>query len=126
MRLSAAARNAMLETLNTAIGSGGKAKGYTGSIPTNPETAATGTILFTLNLASTPLTAPASGGAINFAAISSAAAANSGSLGYLRVEKSDGTGVADFPASELTTPGALSAGTTVSASSLSITLPLGS
>jgi hypothetical protein len=126
MRVSTAARNAWLETLNATIGSGGKLKGYTGSIPATPETSATGTLLFTLNLAGTPLTAPASGGAISFAAISSAAAGNGGTIGYIRVETSGGTGVLDFPASELTTPGLLSSGTTVSASSLTASVPLGS
>lgn len=125
MRVSAAARDAMLNTLNAAIGSGGKAKGYTGSPPASPTTTATGTLLFALSLSNTPLLA-SSGGTIAFDAIASAAAANSGTVGYLRIEKSDGTGVLDFPASELTTPGSLSSGTTVTCSSLTATLPLGS
>lgn len=125
MRVSAAARNAWLESLNTSIGSGGKLKGYTGSIPASPETGATGTLLFTLNLASTPLTTPATGGTISFAAIAPAAASAGGTVGYVRVETSGGVGVLDFPASELTTPGALASGTTVTATSITASVPPG-
>lgn len=126
MRVSTAARNAWVELLNTLIGTGGKLKLYTGSIPATPETSATGTLLVTMNLANTPLTTPASSGSILFATIASAVAVASGTVGYLRIEKSDGTGVLDYPASELATPGTLAAGTTVSSTSLSAAVPLGS
>lgn len=127
-RLASGARDAMLNTLNTSIGPNGKMMGYVGAMPASPEIAPAGLLLFTLTLALTALGA-ASGGTVAFNAITSAPAAASGIVGFVRVAKSDGTGVMDIPASELIFPagsgGELAVGTTITASTFTASLPLG-
>lgn len=91
-KLSAAARNALGDNLITSMGNGCLIKLYTGTRPTNPDTALSGnTLLGTLTGASPP--APAtSGGVITFSAITQDSSADAtGTATWFRIYKSDAT-----------------------------------
>lgn len=125
MKFSEDVLNALAESLSVHIGTAGEVWGQTGPAPATPDVAASGLRLFTLSCANPPLEAEAAGGTINFRAIASVIAENSGALGYLRVVKAGGVAIADIPASELVTPGAIAEGTTVSVSSLALKINQG-
>ena len=73
--------------LKTAFDSDGRINIYTGSKPTTPDDAATGTLLGTLSLAATSF-GTASGGVLTAAAIGSDTSAdNSGTAGWFRIYK---------------------------------------
>jgi len=107
---------------------GGTIKIYTAAQPATPETAASGTLLATLTFNATAFGA-SSGGVITAGAITSGTADNTGTAGWCRLWKSDGTtAVID---GDVSTSGAflnlnsvaISSGATVSCSSLTITDP---
>lgn len=89
---SAAARNRMLDTLNTELGSTPKFRVYTGTIPTNADTAlGAQTLLADIDLPTNPFSAAASG-AIALAAAADDSAANAGgTAAWGSFTKSDGT-----------------------------------
>lgn len=86
---SIVARNDMLANLTTDANSG-KLDIYTGSKPATPETAATGTKLVEFTLPATSFGA-GSGGVITANAITAVAALATGTAGWARLWKSDGT-----------------------------------
>lgn len=131
MRLTVARRNEMLTALIDNFNSG-KIRGYSGTRPTNADTALSGnTLLFECTLNATSFPAP-SGGVLTANAITSDASADaSGTLSFIRVFESDGTtAVGDF---SVGTSGAefnfptltVTAAVAVSISSMTITMPVG-
>jgi mRNA-degrading endonuclease toxin of MazEF toxin-antitoxin module len=96
---SAAARNAMLDTLNTSVGSSAKIRIYSGTRPATVDTALSGnTVLAELALTTpTPFTGSASGGSISLAAISNDTAADAtGTATFASVLTSANVRVIDF------------------------------
>ena len=88
--LAIIARNAALDAI-TALLANGFARAYTGAKPATPQLAATGTLLFQLGLAATAFGAAANGVATANAISNDASADATGTAGYLRLFKSDGT-----------------------------------
>ena len=70
---------------------------YTGSVPATPATAASGTLLAELRFASTAFGSASGTGLSTANSISGVTASNTGTAGYCRILKSDGTtAVADL------------------------------
>lgn len=91
LQFSTTLRNAMLDSITTAVGSGGFLRIYDGTIPTSVASSITGTLLAELTLG-TPFAASASSGVLTLGAITSDASANAtGTATHFRVFKSDGT-----------------------------------
>lgn len=89
-RTATAARNTMLDAL-AALCNTGYLRVYSGSQPATPETAASGTLLAELRMNSTAFPA-SSGGVLTANAITDDSSADAtGTAGYFRVLKSDGT-----------------------------------
>ena len=88
---STAVRNAMLDAIETAIGTSAKLQIWTGSVPANCAAASTGTKLIEISMAS-DWAAAASGGskAFNGVPLSTTALA-AGTCGYYRITDSAGT-----------------------------------
>ena len=117
--------------INTAIGTSGVIKFYTGSPPADPSVAATGTLLATLACSATfgVVTAGVSGGAaavLTANAITSANGVATGTPGYARIETSAGAGVVDLDVgssgtSIIMTPDTITSGAPVNITSLTIT-----
>ena len=117
--------------INTAIGTSGVIKFYTGAPPADPSVAATGTLLATLTCSSTfgVVTAGVSGGAaavLTANAITSANGVATGTPGYARIETSAGAGVVDLDVgssgtSIIMTPDTITSGAPVNITSLTIT-----
>lgn len=128
MHTAIVTRNAELNAIN-ALANSGKLKLYTGAMPATPETAVSGTLLATLTMNATAFGAASAGAAAAGAITSDTNAAASGTVGYARLMKSDGTtalmdltvglSAADLIFDSLT----VTAGSTVSVSALTITLP---
>jgi hypothetical protein len=127
IKKSIVARNAELDALAPLFNSG-KLRIYTGAQPATPETAASGTLLVELTFNATAFPA-ASGGVITANAITSAAAGATGTAGWCRSLKSDGTTA--LIDGDVSTSGAflnlnstaISSGATVAVSSYVITNP---
>lgn len=125
--------NSRAAAVNTAVGTSGLLKFYTGAAPADPSVSATGTLLATLNCASTfgTVTAGVSGGAAAYltaGAITSANGVATGTPGYARVTTSAGVGVVDLDvgatgsgASVIMTPDTITSGAPVNVTSLVIT-----
>jgi hypothetical protein len=92
VQLSFTVRNAMLDALETAIGTGAVVKLRSGSPPANAAAADTGTVLASMTLASDWMAAAASGSK-NFSSlpIEDTSADAAGTLGHYRVYASGGT-----------------------------------
>jgi hypothetical protein len=130
-RNSVVARNAALDAMAVLCNSG-KLRYYTGAQPATPETAASGTLLCELTMNATAFGAAAAG-VITAAAITSDASADStGTAGWFRIFKSDGT-TAVIDGSITTTGGggqiempttAIVALAQVDCTALTITLPM--
>jgi len=90
LQFSIAARNAMLDALETAIGTSAKLQIRTGSQPATCATASSGTLLVEFSLSS-DWAAAASSGAKAFAAVTTTAAAAAGTAAHFRVLDSAGT-----------------------------------
>lgn len=89
---SAAARNRMLDTLNTELGATPKFRVYAGTQPTNADTALGGqTLLADIDLPSNPFSAAASAAVALAAAAEDAAADSGGTATWGSFTKSDGT-----------------------------------
>lgn len=128
MKTSIASRNAMLDSL-AALANNGYLRIYSGSQPATPETSASGTLLAELRFGATAFDAAADG-AIEANAITADASADStGTAGYYRVLKSDGTtalwdGTVATSGADLNLNSiAIQTGAAVSLSSLIYTLP---
>lgn len=91
IQLSAAARNAMLDALETAIGTAPHLKIRTGSPPANVAAAASGTVLADLTLPSDWLAAASSGSKAQSGTWSDASADNAGTAAHFEITASDGT-----------------------------------
>lgn len=90
LQYSTTLRNGRADAVTTAVGNAGLLRIYTGSAPANCGTAASGTLLSEHTLGS-PFSAAASSGAQSPTLPSNVNASNTGTAGYWRVYKSDGT-----------------------------------
>lgn len=142
LRLSTGLRNKVLDSgLADAFDSTGRVNVYTGSQPAAGDTAASGTLLATLTLASDAVTAGASSGTMTFATITSDTSADAtGTAGWARMYRTGDTAPGSAAGTSdrrldfsVGTSGAdinfdsvsFVAGGTVAISSLTITLPAG-
>jgi hypothetical protein len=91
LRYATARRNAMMDDVRAAL-AGGSIQVRSGTQPANANTAATGTLLATLTLAS-PAGAVSSGGTFTFGTITSGTAVATGTAAWARMLQSDGTTV---------------------------------
>jgi hypothetical protein len=98
-KISTAAQNAALDAINTLLNAGAGAatiKIYTGSQPSGPGAAATGTLLAELTC-SDPAAPSAASGVLTFSAITSDTNVNAtGTAGWGRIADSDGNAIIDF------------------------------
>ena len=90
LQYSVAVNNAKLDQIESTIGTAPLLRIYTGSIPANPVTAASGTLLATLTLPSDWMAAAASASKAKAGTWSGTASA-SGVGGYCRIYDSSGT-----------------------------------
>ncbi len=92
VKLSMAVQNAMLDAIETTIGTSAIVRIRTGAPPANPAAADTGTVLATFNLAPDWAAAASSGSkAFNGTPIEDASADNTGTAGHYRVYDSGST-----------------------------------
>jgi hypothetical protein len=91
LRYATTPRNNMMDQVRTAL-AGGSIQVRSGTQPANANTAATGTLLATLTLAS-PAGAASSGGTFTFGTITSGTAVATGTASWARMFQSDGTTV---------------------------------
>lgn len=93
VKLSTGLRNKVLDSgMADAFDTDGRINIYTGSQPATADTAASGTLLGTLTLASDAVTSPASSGSISFATIANDSSAdNSGTAGWGRIYRASDT-----------------------------------
>ncbi len=98
LKLSTTARNALANALKTAIdtgaGAGGTIKIYTGSQPSDPQQAATGTLLATLTFPK-PSFGSAATGVITANTIPQVNAVATGTAGWARIADCDGNAIMD-------------------------------
>ena len=92
IQYSTAVNNAKLDAIETSIGTAALLKFYTGSVPANCGTAASGTLLATLSLPSDWMAA-ASGNAKTKAGTWSGTGSAAGVAGYFRITDTAGTTV---------------------------------
>lgn len=90
LQLSVAVRNAMLDAIESTIGTSAKLLFYTGAMPANCATAASGSLLATLSLPSDYMAA-ASSGSKALAGTWSGTASGAGNAGYFRLNDNAGT-----------------------------------
>jgi|DEB0MinimDraft_3_1074331.scaffolds.fasta_scaffold00032_43 hypothetical protein len=92
IQFSTAVRNAMLDAIETSIGTSAVLKIRTGAAPANCGSADTGTVLATINLAA-DWAAAASGGTKAWSSlpVSDTSADNTGTAAHFRLYASDGT-----------------------------------
>ncbi len=126
-------QNSRSAAVNSAVGTSGLLKFYSGSPPADPSVTATGTLLATLACSATfgTVTAGVSGGAAAYltaGAITSANGVATGTPGYCRVTTSAGVGVVDLDVtasggggSVIMTPDTITSGAPVNVTSLVIT-----
>lgn len=109
MKLSTSTRTAIAQALATAFDTGAAActlKFYTGAMPANVATAATGTLLGTLTCSDPVGTAAA--GALTFGSITQDSAADAtGTVGYARLFDGNGVAQADFDVTDNAGSGAI-------------------
>lgn len=91
VQLSAAVRNAMLDALETAVGTSAVLKIRTGSAPANVATADSGTVLATLSLPSDWLAAASGGAKAQAGTWEDTSADATGTAAHYRIYASDGT-----------------------------------
>jgi hypothetical protein len=92
LKFSTAVRNAMLDTIESTIGTSAILRLRSGSPPATCATADSGTVIATYNLASDYMAAAASGAkAFSSLPLSDTSADNSGTLGHFRLYDSGGT-----------------------------------
>ena len=91
IKMTAAVRNAMLDAIETAIGTTAVLKIRTGAPPTNITDADSGTVLATLTLPSDWMAAASSGSKAKSGTWSDTSADATGTAAHFRVYASDGT-----------------------------------
>lgn len=91
VQLSTAVRNAMLDSIETTIGTSAVMKIRTGSVPANCAASDTGTVIATLSLPSDWMAAASSGSKALSGTWQDASADNSGTAAHFRIYASDGT-----------------------------------
>lgn len=92
LQLSVGVRNAMLDAIETTIGTSAVIKLKTGAQPASAATADSGTVVATISLASDWMSAASSGSkAFSSTPLEDASADNAGTLAHYRVYASDGT-----------------------------------
>ncbi len=91
IKMSVAVRNARLDALETAIGTGAVLKIRTGAAPTNIADADSGTVLATLTLPSDWMAAASSGAKAKSGTWEDTSADASGTAAHFRLYASDGT-----------------------------------
>ncbi len=91
LQLSTAARNAMLDALETAAGTSAKLQIRTGAQPVTAATAASGTLLIEYALASDWASAASAGAKALSSVPLTGAATGTGTAGHWRLTASDGT-----------------------------------
>ncbi|MGE0362776.1 MAG: hypothetical protein AB7R67_18835 [Vicinamibacterales bacterium] len=91
LQLSTAARNALLDAIETAIGASAILKIRTGAAPANCAAADSGTVVATLNLPSDYLAAAASGSKAKSGTWEDASADADGTAAHFRLYANDGT-----------------------------------
>lgn len=91
LQLSTTVRNALLDAIETAIGTSAVLKIRTGAAPANVGTADSGTVLATLNLPSDWLAAAASGSKAQAGSWTDTSADNTGTAAHFRIYATDGT-----------------------------------
>lgn len=91
LKFSESVRNAMLDAMETAIGTAAVLKIRTGAAPTNITDADSGTVLAALTLPSDWMAAAASGAKAKAGTWSDASADASGTAAHFRIYASDGT-----------------------------------
>jgi len=90
LQYSVTVNNARLDAIETAVGTSPKLRGYTGSMPANCATAASGSLLFEMTLPSDWMAAASSGVKAKSGTWSDTADAT-GTVGYCRIVDSAGT-----------------------------------
>jgi hypothetical protein len=91
IKMSVTVRNARLDAIETAIGTGAVLKIRSGSVPTNIADADSGTVLATLTLPSDWMAAASSGSKAKSGTWQDASADATGTAGHFRLYASDGT-----------------------------------
>jgi hypothetical protein len=91
IQYSAAVRNAQLDTLETTVGTAPLFRIYSGSMPADTATAASGTLLAEMTLPSDWLAAAASGSKAKSGTWQDTSANNTGTAGYFRIYDSGGS-----------------------------------
>lgn len=91
LQFSTAVRNAMLDSIETTIGTSAVLKIRTGSAPADVATADSGTVLATLNLPSDWMAAAASGSKAKSGTWEDTSADATGTAAHFRLYASDGT-----------------------------------
>lgn len=91
VQLSVAVRNAMLDAIETTIGTGAVLKFRTGAQPATCATADSGTVVATLTLPSDWMSAAASGAKALLGTWSDTSADATGTIAHYRIYASDGT-----------------------------------
>jgi len=134
IRLADATRNATLDAIATRINAGagaGTMKVYTGTIPTNANTAIGAQVLLGTLTFTDPCASAAASGVLTFSAITQDSSADaSGTIAWARIADSDGTTIMDVSAG--TGSGvvlqfntlAVTAGGPIACSAFTITAPL--
>lgn len=90
-QFSTTARNASLDAIETAIGTGAVLKIRSGTVPANVGTADAGTVLATMTLPSDWLAAASSGSKAKSGTWEDTSADATGTAGHFRIYASDGT-----------------------------------
>lgn len=91
IKMSETVRNARLNAIETAIGTGARLKIRTGSPPTNIADADSGTVLVDMTLESDWMNAASGGSKTKLGTWQDASADNPGTAGHFRIYASDGT-----------------------------------
>lgn len=91
IKMTVAVRNAMLDAIETAIGTDAVLKIRTGAAPANISDADSGTVLATLTLPTDWMAAASSGSKAKSGTWSDTSADNTGTAAHFRVYASDGT-----------------------------------
>lgn len=94
VKMAAFVRNAILDSIETSIGTSPVMKIFTGAPPTNPSDADSGTVLATINLPSDWMAAATSGVKVKAGIWQDNSADASGTAGHFRIYQTDGTTVA--------------------------------
>ena len=136
LRLATSARNNMAQVIRDLLDAdagAGKIEVYTGSQPTNPNTAATGTLLATFTLADPSFGAPATGVITLAGTPLTASGVAAGTAGWFRASDNSGDAVMDGTVSATGGGGNLELNTTTVSVGLSVqitggtvTMPVGS